>query len=118
MYYNIFTVFAELACGQPSQEAPKYIHDQTIHNWWIIFMFFLEYWLKSAVFRQLVNSMQNQVQSNQPGDTWQSTGWCDQPVGHPWSISVFKLHFLLVGILNILPQVLCSQPLLKDSLSF
>jgi len=35
----------------------------------------------------------------------------------PWAISVFKLHLLLVRILNILPQVLCSQPLLKDSLS-
>jgi len=41
----------------------------------------------------------------------------DQPVGHPWSISVFKLHFLLVRILNILFQVLCSQLLVKDSLS-
>jgi len=40
-----------------------------------------------------------------------------QPVGHPWSISVSKLHFLLVRIFNILPQVLYSQPLLKDSLS-
>jgi len=41
-----------------------------------------------------------------------------QPVGHPWSISVFKLHFLLVRILNVLPQVLYSQPLLKDSYWF
>jgi len=32
-------------------------------NWWIIFMYFLEYWLKNIIFRQLVNSMQNQVQS-------------------------------------------------------
>jgi len=31
-----------------------------------------------------------------------------------WSISGFKLHFLLFRVLNILPQVLCSQPLLKD----
>jgi len=38
--------------------------------------------------------MQNQVQ-NQPSDTRRSTGWCNQPVGHPWSISV-QLHFLLV----------------------
>jgi len=29
----------------------------------------------------------------------------DQPVGHPWSISMFKLHFFLVRILNILPQI-------------
>jgi len=86
-------------------------------NWWIIFMYFLEYWLKNVLFRQRVNSMQNQVQSNQPSDTRQPTGWCDQPVGHPWSISVFKLHLVLVRILNILPQVLCSQPFLKDSLS-
>jgi len=28
-----------------------------------------------------------------------------------------KLHLRLVRILKILPQVLCSQPLLKDSLS-
>jgi len=27
----------------------------------------------------------------------------DKPVGHPWSISVLKLHFLLVRIVNILP---------------
>jgi len=35
--------------------------------------------------------MQNQ--HDQPSDTWQLTGWCDQPVGHIWSISVFKVHF-------------------------
>jgi len=58
--------------------------------------------------------MQNQVQS--PSDTRRSTSWCDQPVGHPWSISVFKLQYLLVRILNILLQVVCSQPLLKDFL--
>jgi len=64
--------------------------------------------------------MQNQAQLNQPSGTRRSTGCCNQPVGHPWSISVFKIpfpYFLSVRILNILPQVFRSQPLLKDSLS-
>jgi len=41
-------------------------------------------------------SIQCKIRCNRPSDTGWSTGWCDQPVGHPWSISVFKLHFLLV----------------------
>jgi len=73
-------------------------------NRWIIFMYYLV-WLKNVLFRQLVNSMQNQVQSNQPSGTRRPTGWSDQPVVHPWSILVFKLHFLLVRILNSQPQV-------------
>jgi len=32
-------------------------------NWWIIFMYFLEYWLKNVVFGYLVNPMQNQARS-------------------------------------------------------
>jgi len=45
-----------------------------------------------------------------------------RPVGHSWSISVtpglFQClsYIFLVRILNILPQVLYTQPLLKDSL--
>jgi len=61
--------------------------------------------------------MQNQVQLTK----WHlsiNSGWCDQPVGNPWSISVFKLHLFWLILLNILPQVLCSQPLLKDSLKW
>jgi len=30
--------------------------------------------------------MQNEV--NRPSDTRRSTGWCDQPIGHPWSVLV------------------------------
>jgi len=81
-------------------------------NWWIIFMYFLKYWLKNVLFRHL--SIQCKIRCNRLSDTRQSTVWCHQRFGHPWSVSVFKLHFLLVRILNILPQVLCSQPLLKD----
>jgi len=78
-------------------------------------MYVLEYWFKNFLFRQLVNSMQNQVQSTK----WHlAITRLNQPVGYPWSISGFKLHFLFwVGILNILPQIYNSQPLLKDSLS-
>jgi len=36
---------------------------------------------------------------------------------HHWPISAFKATFVLVRILNNLPIVLYSQPLLKDSLS-
>ena len=32
-------------------------------NWWIIFMYFLEYCLKNLLFRYLVNPMQNQTRS-------------------------------------------------------
>ena len=32
-------------------------------NWWIIFMYFLEYCLKNVIFRYLVNPMQNQMRS-------------------------------------------------------
>jgi len=56
-------------------------------------MYFLEYWLKNVLFWQLVNSMQNQVQSTKWHKSTKWPSWCDQPVGHPWSISVFKLHF-------------------------
>jgi len=38
-------------------------------------------------------SIQCKIRCDRPSDTRQSTGWCHQPVGHPWSISVFKLHF-------------------------
>jgi len=61
-------------------------------------------------------SIQCKIRRNRPSDTRRSIGWYDQPVCHPWSISVFKLHFLF-RILNILPQVFCNQPLLKQSLS-
>ena len=32
-------------------------------SWWIIFIYFLEYWLKSVLFRYRVNSMQNLARS-------------------------------------------------------
>jgi len=38
-------------------------------------------------------SIQCKIRCNQPSDTGRSTGWCDQPVGHPWSISVFAFPF-------------------------
>jgi len=44
-------------------------------------------------------SIQCKIRCNRPSDTRRSTGWCDQPVGHPWSTSVFKLRFPLVRIL-------------------
>jgi len=33
------------------------------------------------------------IRCTQPSDTRRSTGWCDQPVGQPWSIAVFKAAF-------------------------
>jgi len=38
-------------------------------------------------------SIQCKIRCSRPSDTWRSTGWCDQPIGRPWSTSVFKLHF-------------------------
>jgi len=49
-------------------------------------------------------SIQCKIRCNRPSDTWRSTCW--PPLVH-----------VLFRILNILPQVLYSQPLLKDSLS-
>jgi len=34
-------------------------------------------------------SIQCRIRCNQSSDTLWWTGWCDQPVGQPWSISVF-----------------------------
>jgi len=42
-------------------------------------------------------SIQCKIRWNRTSDIWQSTGCCDQPVGHPWSISMFKLHFFCFG---------------------
>jgi len=60
--------------------------------------------------------MQNQVQSSKC--TRRSTGWCNQPVGHHCSISVFKLHFLMFGILKILPQVFMQSTFAKRQIEF
>jgi len=49
-------------------------------------------------------SIQCKIRCNPRSDTRRSTDWCDQPVDHHWSISVL-LHFLLVRILNVLPQL-------------
>jgi len=38
-------------------------------------------------------SIQCKIRRDRPSDTRRSTSWCDWSVGHPWSISVFKLHF-------------------------
>jgi len=38
-------------------------------------------------------SIQRKIRRNRPSDTQWPTGRCNQPVGHPWSTSVFKLHF-------------------------
>jgi len=38
-------------------------------------------------------SIQCKIRCNRPSDTLRSTGWWDQPAGHPWSCSVLKLHF-------------------------
>ena len=48
-------------------------------NWWIIFMYFLEYWLKNVLFRYLVNPMQNQARSTK----WHSA--INRSIGHPCS---------------------------------
>jgi len=59
----------------------------------------------------LVHSMQNQTRSTK----WHSAinlsmrSTCLSL----WSISVFMLHFFWLEFLNILHQVLCSQPLPK-----
>jgi len=34
-------------------------------------------------------SSQCKIRCNRPSDTRRSSGWCIQPVGHPWS-SVFQ----------------------------
>jgi len=73
-YHNTFAASAVLAYGQPSQEAPKKYTWPT--NWWIIFMYFLEHWLKSVLFRYLDNSMQNQARSTDRSGR-------DRLVGHP-----------------------------------
>jgi len=38
-------------------------------------------------------SIQCKIRRDWPSDTRRSTGRCDRPIGHPWSISAFKLHF-------------------------
>jgi len=48
----------------PPRHPASYAYEYTPPtSWWKIFMYFLEYWLKNFVFRQFVNSMQNQMQS-------------------------------------------------------
>jgi len=44
-------------------------------------------------------SIQCKIRRNRPRDIRRSIGWCDRTIGYPWSIAVFKLHFLLVRIL-------------------
>jgi len=60
-YYNTFAASAELAYGQPSQEAPWriYVTNQLMDNFYVLSGILIE----KFFFRQLVNSMQNQVQS-------------------------------------------------------
>ena len=61
-------------------------------NWWILFMDFLEYWLKNVLFRYLVNPMQNEARLTKwhsgISRSMRSTYW------PPWSISAFKATFL------------------------
>jgi len=38
-------------------------------------------------------SIQCKIKCDRPSDTRRSTGRCDRPVGHHWSIAVFKPHF-------------------------
>jgi len=80
---------SELACGQPSKQAPKNIRNQEIGGW-----FSCTFWnIDWKMFFLVGLSIQCTIRHNRPSDTWQATGWCDQPVGHSWSISVFLLHF-------------------------
>jgi len=38
-------------------------------------------------------SIQCKIRRDRPSDIGRSIGRCDQPIGHPWSISVFKATF-------------------------
>jgi len=38
-------------------------------------------------------SIQCKIRCDRTSDTRRSIGWCDRPIGHPWSISVFKAFF-------------------------
>jgi len=38
-------------------------------------------------------SIQYKLRCDRPNDTQRSTGRLNRPVGHPWSISMFKLLF-------------------------
>ena len=44
-------------------------------NSWIIFMHFLEYWLKSVLYTVGIFSIQCKIRRNRPSDTWRSTCW-------------------------------------------
>ena len=76
-------------------------------NWWIIFMYFLEYWLKSFFFRYLVNSMQNQARST----NWHSAGRSPSTCWPPllYTVSSFALWNWSFANQNAL--ILRSHPL-------
>jgi len=38
-------------------------------------------------------SIQRKIRRDRQSDTRRSTSRCDRPVGNPWSISAFELHF-------------------------
>ena len=61
-------------------------------------------------------SIQCKIRRDRPSDTRRSISRYDRPMATPSLFQRLTLHFL-VRILNILPKVLYSQPLLKDSLN-
>jgi len=77
-------------------------------NWWmIIFIYFLEYWLKSILLGIL--SMQCIIRRDRPSETRQSICWL------PLDISVFQLHFFWLEfwtfflILRFYAVILCLK---------
>jgi len=91
IYYHSFAASAELAYGQPYQDAPKNMRDQPFDGEFICRPTFWNIDWKMFFLRSL--SIQCKIRCDRPSDTRRSTGWCNQPIGHPCSISVFRLHF-------------------------
>jgi len=86
-YYNTFAAFAIPAHGQTSKEAPKKTN-QLIDKFYVLSGIFIEKMLFLGIL-----SIQCKIRSDRSTDTRRSTSRYDRPVGHPWSISMFELHF-------------------------
>ena len=62
-------------------------------NWWIIFMYPTFWNFDWKFFLLGILSIQCKIRRDRTIVNWLSTGQCDRPVGHPWSISAFTIHF-------------------------
>ena len=81
-YYNTFAVSAELAYGQPSQEAPVYVTKQLIDDFYV--------GLLSGILIEKCSFLAA-CQFNAKSGIIDQVTLGDQPAGQPWSwsISVF-----------------------------